>query len=145
MFKKLFAALAITISAVSLSGCSSEPKVVTAPKAEVVIDSAWITATDPSGTSFVYGNVTNRLDGTITLLGGSTDNSQAVVTKSSVDSEETVRDEVEIHVGQTLELTSDNKHLTIKDLKTPINVGDKVQFTFKFKGAESQTVTLTAK
>jgi copper(I)-binding protein len=147
MFKKLIAALAILISAVSLSGCSSDtPAAVSAPKAGIIVEEAFITAINEEGNSYVYAKVTNRLNATITLIGGSTDSSaEATVTKNGMDSQDTLKDGVDIHVGQSLELSETGKHLTIQTETTPIHVGDKVLFTFKFKGAASQTVTLTAK
>ena len=150
MFKKLFAALAILISAFSLTGCAPDsspaPEVVTTPKTGIFIESAWISATDDSGASYVYANITNRLNGTITLVGGSTDSgAEAIVTKNIDGKEVLVTDGVDIHVGETLELSENKKHLTITKLSKPITPGDKVLFTFKLNGTDSQTVSLTAK
>jgi copper(I)-binding protein len=37
------------------------------------------------------------------------------------------------------------KHIMLMNLTNPIVVGDKIDFTFKFEGADEQTFTLTAK
>jgi copper(I)-binding protein len=37
------------------------------------------------------------------------------------------------------------KHIMLMNLTNPIVVGDKIDFTFKFEGADEQAFTLTAK
>ena len=148
MVKKIFVAIVIAFSTVSISSCSSTPEVQveSAPKTGIIIESAWISATDDSGTSYVYGAITNRLNATFKLTGGRAESGAKAILTQVIDGKETkVSDGVEIHVAQTLELSETHKRLTISHLAQPISYGDKVQFTFNFKGAAPQTVVLTAK
>ena len=145
MLKKFVAVFALLFSIAALTGCTPT-KTDTTPKTGMVIESAYVTATDDAGTSFVYAKITNYLNATVTLTGGSTDDgSEALVTKDGMDSQITIKEGVDIHVNQTLELKDSGKHLTLSKLTKPIAHGDKVLFTFKFNGAQAQTVVLTAK
>jgi copper(I)-binding protein len=58
---------------------------------------------------------------------------------------EEMKDGIDIHVGQTMILQPGGKHIMLMNLTNPIVVGDKIDFTFKFEGADEQTFTLTAK
>lgn len=151
MFKKIFAALAILISAVSITGCSTdEPKTVTDTRTGIIIEDAWVRASEYSaaagGMTGVFAKITNRGDKTITLVGGSTDIAKMVQTHEVVDGMmQEIKEGIEIHVGQTLVLQPGGKHVMLIDIVKPIVVGDKITFTFKFDKADSQTFTLTAK
>jgi copper(I)-binding protein len=145
MFKKFVAFFALLVFAFALSGCSP----VQGPETHstgMVIESAWITSTDKAGNSYVYAKITNRLNATVSLVGGSTDDGDtAVVSRNEIDADQILKDGAEIHVGQTLELTQTGKRLYITNQSKPIGPGDKVLFTFHFKGAQAQTIILTAK
>jgi copper(I)-binding protein len=52
---------------------------------------------------------------------------------------------IEIKPGETVTLQPGGLHIMIMDLTKPIVAGDKITFTVKFKNADSQTLTLTAK
>jgi copper(I)-binding protein len=141
MFKKLIAIFAIVFATVSFSGCAPEatneiPKVVSG----IIIENASVTSGDTE--AIVTADITNRLNGTITLTGAKTD---AAAETKLLKGDKALPEGSEIHVGQTLSLNESGKHFVLLKLSKPIAFGDKVEFTFEFKGAEPQTVQLTAK
>ena len=94
----------------------------------------------------IFAKITNNGDKTITLVGGSTDAAMMVQTHEVVDGMmQEKKGGIEIHVGQTVTLQPGGLHVMLMNLTKPIVVGDKVDFTFKFEGADEQTFTLTAK
>jgi copper(I)-binding protein len=144
MFKKLFATLAILVSAMSLSGCSPDSPEVTTETPNVVkgiiIENATVSVGDTE--AIVTADITNRLNGTITMTGAKT--SAASETKL-FKGDKSLPEGSEIHVGQTLSLNEAGKHFVLLKLTKPIAFGDKIDFTFEFDGADPQTVQLTAK
>jgi copper(I)-binding protein len=149
MFKKLIAIFALIFATLSFSGCAPEAT-NELPKTGIIIEDVWVRASEYSaeagGMTGVFAKITNRGNGTITLVGGSTDAAKMVQTHDVVDGMmEEMKDGIDIHVGQTLPLEPGGKHIMLMNLTKPIVVGDKITFTFKFEGADSQTFTLTAK
>jgi copper(I)-binding protein len=141
MFKKLIAIFAIVFATVSFSGCAPEatneiPKVVSG----IIIENASVTSGDTE--AIVTADITNRLNGTITLTGAKTD---AAAETKLLKGDNALPEGSEIHVGQTLSLNESGKHFVLLKLSKPIAFGDKIEFTFEFKGAAAQTVQLTAK
>jgi copper(I)-binding protein len=141
MFKKLIAIIALVFATVSLSGCAPEvtneiPKVVSG----IIIENASVTSGDTE--AIVTADITNRLNGTITLTGAKSD---AAAETKLLKGDKALPEGSEIHVGQTLSLNEAGKHFVLLKLTKPIAFGDKIDFTFEFDGADSQTVQLTAK
>jgi len=141
MFKKFIAIIALVFATVSLSGCAPEatnetPKVVTG----IIIENATVTVGETE--AIVTADITNRLNGTITLTGAKTD---AAAETKFLKGDKDLPEGTEIHVGQTTSLNEAGKHFVLLKLVKPITFGDKVEFTFEFNGADPQTVQLTAK
>lgn len=149
MLKKLIAIFAVLFAAVSLTGCAPEAT-NELPKTGIIIEDAWVRASEYSaeagGMTGIFAKITNNGDKTITLVGGSTDAAMMVQTHEVVDGMmQEKKGGIEIHVGQTVTLQPGGLHVMLMNLTKPIVVGDKIDFTFKFDKADSQTFTLTAK
>lgn len=149
MLKKLIAIFAVLFATLSFSGCAPEAT-NELPKTGIIIEDAWVRASEYSaeagGMTGVFAKITNRGDKTITLVGGSTDAAMMVQTHEVVDGQmQEKKGGIEIHVGQTVTLQPGGLHIMLMNLTKPIVVGDKIDYTFKFEGADSQTFTLTAK
>lgn len=141
--KKFIAIFTVLFAALSFSGCAPEAT-NELPKTGIIIENAYVTAGETDAR--VYATITNRAEGTVTLIGGTTDAADAVkVMQGAGSSEELLEEGVDIHVGQELILDEALKHLTLTKLTKPILVGDKITFTFEFEGAEPQTIELTVK
>jgi copper(I)-binding protein len=143
MLKKLFAIIAISFTTLSFSGCA--PEVTNElPRVGIIIENATITVGDTDAK--VFADITNRAEGTVTLTGVKTSAaSSSLIVERAGSAEQTLKDGVEIHVGQTLELRESGKHIFLMGLLKPITYGDKVNLTFEFAGAEAQTIQVTAK
>lgn len=145
MLKKLFAIIALLVTTLSFSGCA--PEVTNElPKVEVgiIIENATITVGDTDAK--IFADITNRAEGTVTLTGVKTSEAtSSLIVERAGSAEQTLKDGVEIHVGQTLELRESGKHIFLMGLLKPITFGDKVNVTFEFTGAEAQTIQVTAK
>ncbi|CAB4534242.1 unannotated protein [freshwater metagenome] len=143
MLKKLFAIIALLFTTLSFSGCA--PEVTNElPRVGIIIENATITVGDSQ--AIVTADITNRAEGTVTLTGATTSAaSQILIVDRAGSAVQTLKDGIEIHVGQTLELRESGKHLVLMELSKPITFGDKVNVTFEFAGAEAQTIQLTAK
>jgi len=143
MLKKLFAIIAILFTTFSFSGCA--PEVTNElPRVGIIIENATITVGDTDAK--VFADITNRAEGTVTLTGVKTSAaSSSLIVEVAGSAEQTLKDGVEIHVGQTLELRESGKHIFLMGLLKPITYGDKVNVTFEFAGAEAQTIQVTAK
>ncbi|MEN9992810.1 MAG: hypothetical protein RLY83_380 [Actinomycetota bacterium] len=145
MIKKLIAVLAVLFSVVSLSGC--------APAGEhnhIIIKDAWVRSSEYSakagGMTGIFGQFTNTTTETVTLIGGTTDMSMMVQTHEVVNGMmQEKKGGIEIKPGETVTLDPGGLHIMIMDIAKPIVAGDKFEFTFQFKGADAQTITLTAK
>ncbi|MEY4451029.1 MAG: hypothetical protein RLZZ380_150 [Actinomycetota bacterium] len=149
MLKKLIAIFAVLFATVSITGCAPEAT-NELPKTGIIIEDAWVRASEYSaeagGMTGIFAKITNNGDKTITLVGGSTDAAMMVQTHEVVDGVmQEMKGGIEIHVGQTVTLQPGGKHIMLMNLTKPIVVGDKIDFTFKFDKADSQTFTLTAK
>jgi copper(I)-binding protein len=139
----------LIFATLSFSGCAPEAT-NELPKVDIVIEDAWVRASEYSaeagGMTGIFAKITNNGDKTITLVGGSTDAAMMVQTHEVVDGMmQEKKGGIEIHVGQTVTLQPGGLHVMLMNLTKPIVVGDKVDFTFKFEGADEQTFTLTAK
>ena len=94
----------------------------------------------------IFAKITNNGDKTITLVGGSTDAAMMVQTHEVVNGMmQEKKGGIEILAGQTVTLEPGGLHIMLMNLAKPIVVGDKIEYTFKFEGADEQTFTLTAK
>ena len=149
MLKKLIAIFAVLFATVSITGCAPEAT-NELPKTGIIIEDAWVRASEYSaeagGMTGIFAKITNNGDKTITLVGGSTDAAMMVQTHEVVDGMmQEKKGGIEIHVGQTVTLQPGGLHVMLMNLTKPIVVGDKIDFTFKFDKADSQTFTLTAK
>ena len=149
MLKKLIAIFAVLFATVSLTGCAPEAT-NELPKTGIIIENAWVRASEYSaeagGMTGIFAKITNKGDKTITLVGGSTEAAMMVQTHEVVDGMmQEKKGGIEIHVGQTVTLQPGDLHIMLMNLTKPIVVGDKIDFTFKFDKADSQTFTLTAK
>lgn len=149
MIKKLIAIFALLFATLSFSGCAPEATNELA-KNEIVIEDAWVRASEYSaeagGMTGVFAKITNKGDTTVTLVGGSTDAAMMVQTHEVVDGQmQEKKGGIEIEAGQTVTLQPGGLHIMLMNLTKPIVVGDKIDYTFKFEGADSQTFTLTAK
>ena len=149
MLKKLIAIFAVLFGTVSLTGCAPEAT-NELPKTGIIIEDAWVRASEYSaeagGMTGIFAKITNKGDKTITLVGGSTEAAMMVQTHEVVDGMmQEKKGGIEIHVGQTVTLQPGGLHIMLMNLTKPIVVGDKIDFTFKFDKADSQTFTLTAK
>ncbi len=149
MLKKIIAIFAVLFATLTFSGCAPEAT-NELPKTGIIIEDAWVRASEYSaeagGMTGVFAKITNRGDKTITLVGGSTDAAMMVQTHEVVDGQmQEKKGGIEIHVGQTVTLQPGGLHIMLMNLTKPIVVGDKIEYTFKFEGADSQTFTLTAK
>ncbi len=147
--KKIIAIFAVLFATLSFNGCAPEAT-NELPKTGIIIEDAWVRASEYSaeagGMTGVFAKITNRGNGTITLVGGSTDAAMMVQTHEVVDGQmQEKKGGIEIHVGQTVTLQPGGLHIMLMNLTKPIVVGDKIDYTFKFEGADSQTFTLTAK
>ncbi|MEN9707103.1 MAG: hypothetical protein RIS31_669 [Actinomycetota bacterium] len=145
MFKKLFAAIAIVFGLVAVTGCAP-----TASHTGVVIEDAWVRSSEYSdhtgGMTGIFGKFTNHSDQTVTIIGGETDIAKMVQTHEVVNGMmQEKKGGIEIKPGETVTLEPGGLHIMIMDITKPIVAGDKITFTVKFKNAESQTLTLTAK
>lgn len=150
MLKKVIAIFVVLVAALSFSGCSTTVQKTVAPKSGLVIEDAWIRASEYSaaagGMTGVFAKITNNSDHSITLIGGSTDAAKMVQTHEVVDGMmQEKKGGIEIHVGQTVVLEPGGLHVMLMNLTRPIVVGDKVTFTFKFDKSAAQTFELTAK
>lgn len=149
MLKKLIAIFAVLFATVSITGCAPEAT-NELPKTGIIIEDAWVRASEYSaeagGMTGIFAKITNNGDKTITLVGGSTDAAMMVQTHEVVDGMmQEKKGGIEIHVGQTVTLQPGGLHIMLMNLTKPIVVGEKIDFTFKFDKADSQTFTLTAK
>ena len=149
MLKKIIAIFAVLFATLTFSGCAPEAT-NELPKTGIIIEDAWVRASDYSaeagGMTGVFAKITNRGNGTVTLVGGSTEAAMMVQTHEVVDGQmQEKKGGIDIHVGQTLPLEPGGKHIMLMNLTKPSVVGDKITFTFKFEGADPQTFTLTAK
>ena len=149
MLKKIIAIFAVLFATLTFSGCAPEAT-NELPKTGIIIEDAWVRASEYSaeagGMTGVFAKITNRGDKTITLVGGSTDAAMMVQTHEVVDGQmQEKKGGIEIHVGQTVTLQPGGLHIMLMNLTKPIVVGDKIDYTFKFEGADSQTFTLTDK
>ena len=149
MIKKLIAIFAVVFATLTFSGCAPEAT-NELPKTGIIIEDAWVRASEYSakagGMTGIFAKITNRGDKTITLVGGSTDAAMMVQTHEVVNGMmQEKKGGIEIHVGQTVTLQPGGLHIMLMNLAKPIVVGDKVNFTFKFEGADPQTFDLTAK
>jgi copper(I)-binding protein len=149
MLKKLIAIFAVLFATLSITGCAPEAT-NELPKTGIIIEDAWVRASEYSaeagGMTGIFAKITNNGDKTITLVGGSTDAAMMVQTHEVVDGMmQEKKGGIEIHVGQTVTLQPGGLHVMLMNLTKPIVVGDKIDFTFKFDKADSQTFTLTAK
>ena len=151
MLRKIIAIFAVLFATMTVTGCST-PTPTPAPTEQtgIIIEDVWVRASEYSakagGMTGVFAKITNRGDKTITLIGGTTDAAKMVQTHEVVDG--TMQEKkggIEIHVGQTVTLQPGGLHIMLMNLTSPIVVGDKIHFTFKFDKADSQTFTLTAK
>jgi copper(I)-binding protein len=143
MLKKLFAVFALIFITLSFSGCAPEAT-NELPRVGIIIEKATVTVGDTDAK--VFANITNRAEGMVTLTGVKTSAAaSSLIVDRAGSAEQTLKDGVEIHVGQTLELRETGKHIFLMGLTKPITYGDKVNVTFEFDGAEAQTVQLTAK
>ena len=150
MLKKLIAIFAILFSTFTLSSCSAPEPKAEAPKTGIIIEDAWVRASEYSaaagGMTGVFAKITNKGDHTITLIGGETDIAKMVQTHEVKDGMmQEKKGGIEIHVGQTVVLQPGGLHVMLMNLTKPIVAGDKISFTFKFDKADPQTFTLTAK
>lgn len=143
MLKKLFAIIALLFTTLSFSGCA--PEVTNElPRVGIIIENATITVGDTDAK--IFADITNRAEGTVTLTGVKTSEAtSSLIVDRAGSAEQTLKDGVEIHVGQTLELRESGKHIFLMGLLKPITFGDKVNVTFEFTGAEAQTIQVTAK
>jgi periplasmic copper chaperone A len=151
MLRKIIAMFAVLFATMTVTGCST-PTPTKAPPEQtgIIIEDVWVRASEYSakagGMTGVFAKITNRGDKTITLIGGITDAAKMVQTHEVVDG--TMQEKkggIEIHVGQTVTLQPGGLHIMLMNLTSPIVVGDKIDFTFKFDKADPQTFTLTAK
>lgn len=145
MLKKITAAIAILFASFSLTACAP-----TASHSGVVIEDAWVRSSEYSdhvgGMTGIFGKFTNHTDKTVTIIGGETDIATMVQTHEVVNGMmQEKKGGIEIKPGETVTLQPGGLHIMIMDIAKPIVAGDKITFTVKFKGAESQTLTLTAK
>jgi copper(I)-binding protein len=153
MLRKIIAIFAVLFATMTVTSCSAPKAAPTHSPTQhtgIIIEDAWVRASEYSakagGMTGVFAKITNRGDKTITLIGGTTDAANMVQTHNVVDGVmKEMKDGIEIHVGQTLTLQPGGKHVMLMDLTQAIVVGDKIEFTFKFDKADSQTFTLTAK
>lgn len=151
MLRKIIAIFAVLFATMTVTGCST-PTPTPAPTEQtgIIIEDVWVRASEYSaeagGMTGVFAKITNRGDKTITLIGGTTDAAKMVQTHEVVDGMmQEKKGGIEIHVGQTVTLQPGGLHIMLMNLTKPIVVGDKIDFTFKFDKADSQTFTLTAK
>jgi len=149
MIKKLIAIFSLLFATLSFSGCAPEAT-NELPKTSIVIEDAWVRASEYSakagGMTGIFAKITNNSDKTITLVGGSTDAAMMVQTHEVVNGMmQEKKGGIEILAGQTVTLEPGGLHIMLMNLAKPIVVGDKIEYTFKFEGAEEQTFTLTAK
>ena len=145
MLKKIAATLAVLFAALSLTACAP-----TASHNGVVIEDAWVRSSEYSdhagGMTGIFGKFTNHSDQTVTIIGGETDIAKMVQTHEVVNGMmQEKKGGIEIKPGETVTLEPGGLHIMIMDISKPIVAGDKITFTVKFKNAESQTLTLTAK
>lgn len=145
MLKKFVAAMAIVFGLVSLTGCAPATT-----HEGVVIEDAWVRSSEYSdhagGMTGIFGKFTNHGDQPVTITGGETDIAKMVQTHEVVNGMMQQKKEgIVIKPGETVTLQPGGLHIMIMDIAKPIVAGDKITFTVKFKGAESQTLTLTAK
>ena len=145
MFKKIAAALTVLFAALSLTACAP-----TASHNGVVIEDAWVRSSEYSaaagGMTGIFGKFTNHSDKTVTITGGATDISMMVQTHEVVNGMmQEKKGGIEIKPGETVTLQPGGLHIMIMGITKPIVAGDKMTFTVKFDGADSQTLTLTAK
>jgi copper(I)-binding protein len=153
MLRKIIAIFAVLFATMTVTGCSTqtaEPTQAPAQQTGIIIEDAWVRASEFSakagGMTGIFAKITNNGDKTITLVGGGTDAAMMVQTHEVVDGMmQEKKGGIEIHVGQTVTLQPGGLHIMLMNLTKPIVVGDKIDFTFKFDKADSQTFTLTAK
>lgn len=145
MLKKIAAIFAVLFAALSLTACAP-----TASHNGVVIEDAWVRSSEYSdhtgGMTGIFGKFTNHSDKTVTIIGGETDIAKMVQTHEVVNGMmQEKKGGIEIKPGETVTLQPGGLHIMVMDIAKPIVAGDKIKFTFKFDGAESQPLTLTAK
>ena len=145
MLKKIAAIFAVLFAALSLTACAPSTN-----HNGVVIEDAWVRSSEYSdhtgGMTGIFGKFTNHSDKTVTIIGGATDISMMVQTHEVVNGMmQEKKGGIKIKPGETVTLQPGGLHIMIMDIAKPIVAGDKIKFTFKFDGAESQTLTLTAK
>jgi copper(I)-binding protein len=143
MLKKLFAIFALIFITLSFSGCAPEAT-NELPRVGIIIEKATVTVGDTDAK--VFASITNRADGTVTLTGVKTSAAESsLIVDRAGSAEQTLKDGVEIHVGQTLELRENGKHIFIMVLLKPITFGDKLNLTFEFDGAVAQTIRASSR
>ena len=145
MLKKIALTLAALFTALTLTSCAPA-----ATHTGVVIEDAWVRASEYSdhvgGMTGIFGKFTNHSDKVVTIVGGTTDIASMAQTHQVLGGVmQEKKDGIQLKPGETVTLEPGGFHIMIMDLKKPILSGDKITFTVKFDGAESQTLTLTAK
>ena len=148
--KKLIAAVIALFAVLTFSGCTTASTPTEETKASVTITDAWVRASEYSaaagGMTGIFGKFTNNSDKTVIITGGETDMAMMVQTHEVVNGMmQEKKGGIEIKPGETVTLEPGGLHIMIMNIKKPIVAGDKFNFTFKFDGADSQTLELTAK
>ncbi len=146
--KKLIAAVIALFAVLTFSGCTTSTPQETTPT--ITITDAWVRASEYSaeagGMTGIFGKFTNNSDKTVIITGGETDMAMMVQTHEVVNGMmQEKKGGIEIAPGETVTLEPGGLHIMIMNIKKPIVAGDKLGFTFKFDGADSQTLELTAK
>lgn len=145
MFKKLIALTSALFISLSVVGCAPATN-----HEGVTIENAWVRSSEYSaaagGMTGIFGKFTNHTDETVTILGGETEISMMVQTHEVVNGMmQEKKGGIEIKPGETVTLEPGGLHIMIMNIAKPILAGDKIDFTFKFDGSDSQTLMLTAK
>lgn len=138
----------VGVTALVLLAGTTQP--VQAHDSGVTITNAWVRASEYSdhigGMTGIFAKIKNNTHHTVVLFGGSTSAAPMVQTHqviSGVMSEK--KGGIAIKPGKTVILQPGGLHVMLMDLKRAILPGDKIKFTFKFRGAKARTLSLTAK
>jgi len=116
----------------------------------VTVADAWVRASEYSdhvgGMTGIFARITNHTKHTVVLIGGTTSISSVVQTHQVLNGMMSEKPNgIAIKPGETKVLQPGGLHVMLMNLKRPIVPGNKVRFTFVFKGAKSKPVTLLAK
>jgi copper(I)-binding protein len=137
--------LAIALTSVTLTGCSSAPEEQTnndiTMAEQVTMSDAWIKEPTMPSMTALFGELENTGSEEVVLVGGSTSVAGMVEIHEVVDGQmQEIPGGLVIAAGETSELVPGGNHVMLMDLTTELLVGEDVTVTLTFEDGSSLDV-----